>query len=115
MGIQIIFGIILAGGMYFLPESPRYLIKVNKHDEAYASLGFLHGLAVDHPVVTQEFHEILSNLEYEQLQGKASYLGCWKRPFLKRQITGCALQALQQLSGSECQRRLVLVPAHILQ
>jgi hypothetical protein len=101
VGVQIIFGVALAVGMLFLPETPRYLIKVGKTDDALASLGFLHGLPIDHAIVNQEYREILDNLELERAKGSASYLTCWRPPFLKRQITGCLLQALQQLSGSK--------------
>jgi len=99
VGIQIIFGVALALGMVFLPETPRYLIKIGKTDDALASLGFLHGLPIDHAIINQEYREILANLELERAKGGASYLTCWRPPFLKRQITGCVLQALQQLSG----------------
>ena len=86
--------------MFFLPETPRRLVQVGKRAEAKASIGFLHGLNVDHPVVLQELDEIESNVELERAN-QTGYIGCWKPPFLKRQATGCALQALQQLSGSE--------------
>lgn len=101
VGIQIIFGVALALGMVFLPETPRYLIKIGRTDDALASLGFLHGLPIDHAIINQEYREILANLELERAKGGASYLTCWRPPFLKRQITGCVLQALQQLSGSK--------------
>ncbi|KAK5203058.1 Plasma membrane low glucose sensor [Exophiala xenobiotica] len=99
VGVQIIFGVALAVGMLFLPETSRYLIKVGKTGDALASLGFLHRLPIDHAIVNQEYREILDNLELERAKGSASYLTCWRPPFLKRQITGCLLQALQQLSG----------------
>jgi SP family sugar:H+ symporter-like MFS transporter len=100
VSIQLVFGLLLAGGMLFLPDSPRYLVKIGKIEKAKASLSFLHGLPVDHPVVLQELNEIETNLEVEQEHG-AGYLSCWKPPFLKRQLTGCLLQSLQQLSGSK--------------
>ncbi|CAK7235885.1 Plasma membrane low glucose sensor [Sporothrix bragantina] len=98
VAVQIFFGLLLAGGMIFLPETPRYLAQVNKIEEAKASLSFLHGLPVDHSVVQEELREIVTNLEIERAKG-GGYLACWQPPFLKRQATGCALQALQQLSG----------------
>ncbi len=100
VAVQILFGFFLAAGMLLLPETPRYLIKSDQHDKALASLGYLQGLPIDHPYVIDDFNEILSNLEFERSNG-TGYLGCWRQPFLKRQLTGCILQALQQLSGSQ--------------
>ncbi|KAF2494113.1 putative hexose transporter [Lophium mytilinum] len=98
VAIQILFGLILAGGMLFLPETPRYLLQVGKVEEAKASLSFLNSLPVDHPALLQELREIETHVELERAEG-VGYLSCWKSPILKRQLTGCALQALQQLSG----------------
>lgn len=86
--------------MLFLPETPRYLVRAGRIEKARASLGFLHGLPTDHAVVLQELHEIESSLELERAH-QTGYLGCWKPPFLYRQAAGCALQALQQLTGSK--------------
>ena len=85
--------------MLFLPETPRYLAKTGDKAKAIAALSFLHGLPIDHPSVVAEYEEIESNLEFERSQSNGGYIDCWKPPFLKRQFTGCALQALQQLSG----------------
>jgi hypothetical protein len=43
--------------------------------------------------------EVKANHDFESSLGKASYLDCFKPPILKRQFTGMALQALQQLTG----------------
>jgi len=49
--------------------------------------------------VAEEIAEIRANHEYELTLGKASYKDCFRGTVLKRLITGCVLQALQQLSG----------------
>ncbi|OAA57012.1 General substrate transporter [Niveomyces insectorum RCEF 264] len=98
VAVQILFGLLLAGGMLFLPETPRYLVQIGKIDRAKAALGFLHGLPVDHPLLREELREIEDNLAVERAKG-GGYLACWSPPFLKRQLTGCVLQSLQQLSG----------------
>jgi SP family sugar:H+ symporter-like MFS transporter len=98
--MQIVFALILGGGMFFLPESPRHLVRIGQLEKAKASLSFLHGLHADHAVVAQEFDEIEMSLRIEREHG-AGYLDCWKAPYLKRQFAGCALQALQQLTGSK--------------
>lgn len=40
-----------------------------------------------------------ANHLYEMSLGKATYLDCFKGTLGKRLITGCCLQALQQLTG----------------
>jgi len=85
--------------MLLLPETPRYLIRSGKFDKAARSLSQLRRLPVDHEAIRQELDEIQANHEYELSLGKASYLDCFRGKILKRQMTGCLLQGLQQLTG----------------
>jgi MFS transporter, SP family, sugar:H+ symporter len=85
--------------MLILPETPRFLIKRGKHEQAARSLSRLRRLDVNHPALVEELAEIQANHEYEMLIGTASYIGCFQKPIRKRLLTGCALQALQQLTG----------------
>lgn len=87
--------------MLVLPETPPYLTKVGKREQALKSLTFFHGLPIEHPDISARCAEIEANLEFESSFGSGSYLTCWKPPFLKRTLTGCGVQAFQQLSGSE--------------
>jgi MFS transporter, SP family, sugar:H+ symporter len=99
IAVQFAWSIVLVVGMLILPETPRYLIKKNKHDMAAKSLSRLRRLDVDHPALLEELSEIQANHEYEMSLGKANYLECFKPPLLKRLLTGCGLQGLQQLTG----------------
>ena len=99
IGVQFAFSIILVVGMIILPETPRFLIKKGKHEKAAISLSRLRRLDVNHPAVVEELAEVRANHEYEMSIGSASYLECFRPGLLKRLLTGCALQALQQLSG----------------
>lgn len=85
--------------MLILPETPRYLIKKGNNAAAAKSLSRLRRLPIDHPALVEELAEIQANHEYEMSMGTASYLACFKPPIRKRQLTGIALQALQQLTG----------------
>ena len=58
IAVQFAWGIILAGGMLVLPETPRYLIKVGKEAEAAKSLSRLRRLPSDHSSVVEELQEI---------------------------------------------------------
>lgn len=99
IAVQFAWSIILIVGMLILPETPRFLIKTGKHDKAAKALSRLRRLDVDHPALLEELSEIEANHDYEMQIGKAGYLECFKPPLLKRLLTGCGLQALQQLTG----------------
>lgn len=85
--------------MIFLPETPRFLIRSGKMEKASAALSRMRRLDKAHPAVVAELGEIKANLDFESGVSKATYLDCFKPPILKRQFTGMALQALQQLTG----------------
>ncbi|KAK5958514.1 Plasma membrane low glucose sensor [Knufia fluminis] len=99
VAVQFAFSIILVVGMLILPETPRYLIKKGNQQKAAKALSRLRGMPVDHPALVEELAEIQANHEYEMAIGSASYLACFKPPIRKRQLTGIALQGLQQLTG----------------
>lgn len=102
IGIQFAWGAILAGGMMFLPESPRYLIKRGREDKAAQSLARLIGANPADPEVTAELNEIRVNLRAEEELGESSYLDCFRNThnkILLRVMTGIWLQAWQQLTG----------------
>ncbi|KAE9378134.1 putative glucose transporter rco-3 [Stipitochalara longipes BDJ] len=99
IAVQFAWAIILITGMIILPETPRYLIRSGKPEKAAKSLARLRRLPEDHAAIRDELGEIAANHEYELSLGKATYLDCFKGNLLKRQLTGCGLQALQQLTG----------------
>ncbi|EFX03061.1 major facilitator superfamily transporter monosaccharide [Grosmannia clavigera kw1407] len=99
VAVQFAWAIILIGGMLFLPETPRYLIRRDNIDGAARSLSRLRLLPPDHPAITAELAEIQANHKFELELGSASYIDCFRGDMLKRQLTGMGLQALQQLTG----------------
>jgi SP family sugar:H+ symporter-like MFS transporter len=109
IAVQFAWAIILVTGMLILPETPRYLIRSGKFDKAARSLSRLRRLPIDHEAIQLELDEIQANHEYELSLGKASYLDCFRGKILKRQLTGCGLQALQQLTGKSDPRNSLYV------
>ena len=99
IAVQFAWALIMITGMLFLPETPRYYIKMGKNEKACKSLSRLRRLNVDHPALVEEIAEIQANHEYELSLGKASYIDCFRGTLGKRLATGCLLQALQQLTG----------------
>lgn len=99
IAVQFAWSLILVFGMIILPETPRYLIKKGNYEKAAKSLSKIRRLPVDHEAIVDELGEVQANHEYEMSLGKSSYLDCFRGGMLKRQATGCLLQALQQLTG----------------
>lgn len=99
IAVQFAWSLILVIGLLILPETPRYLIKRDKHDAAARALSKLRRIPPDHPQLLEELSEIEANHRYEMSLGKATYMECFKGTVRKRLITGCLLQALQQLTG----------------
>ncbi|KAI8624982.1 high-affinity glucose transporter RGT2 [Xylariaceae sp. FL1651] len=99
IAVQFAWALIMIGGMAFLPETPRYLIKKGENEKAALSLGRLRRLPADHEAIAAELNEIRANHEFELSLGQSSYLDCFRGQMVKRQLTGMGLQALQQLTG----------------
>jgi SP family sugar:H+ symporter-like MFS transporter len=102
IAMQFIWAFVLAVGMLILPESPRWLIKRGREEDAARSLGRLLSLPSNDVVVERELDDIKTNLEQEQALGSSSYLDCFKPSKNKiafRTLTGIFIQAWQQLTG----------------
>lgn len=99
VALQFAWAIILVGGLLLLPETPRFLIMKGRDEKAAIAFSRLRRLEPTHPAIVEELNEVKANHEYEVTLGKASYAQCFKGTVGKRLFTGCALQALQQLSG----------------
>lgn len=99
IGVQFAWSLFLVAGMLVLPETPRFMIKQGNLEGATKALAKIRRLPADDPAVIDELAEVQANHEYELSLGKSTYLDCFKGNLLKRLLTGCALQGLQQLTG----------------
>ncbi|KKA27322.1 hypothetical protein TD95_005002 [Thielaviopsis punctulata] len=100
IAVQFAWSLILFGGMLFLPETPRFLVKQGKDDAAAKALSRLRRLDQDHQEIRDELAEIRANHEYEMsLRSESSTFDALKPPMLRRLLTGVGIQALQQLTG----------------
>ncbi|SPO02224.1 probable RCO3 - probable glucose transporter [Cephalotrichum gorgonifer] len=101
LGLQLVWAVVLSLGLTILPETPRFLVKQGRTEEAGLSLSRLRRLDITHPALLDELQEIVANHEYELSLGPDTYMGLFRgSPHLgRRTFTGCGLQILQQLSG----------------
>ncbi|KAH8790599.1 general substrate transporter [Hyaloscypha finlandica] len=110
IAIQFAWALVLAIGLVFLPESPRYFVKKGRFEEAAKALASVRGQPIDSEYIQDELAEIVANFEYEQsVIPQTSYIGGWTNCFsgslsdgssnLRRSILGIMMQMMQQLTG----------------
>lgn len=66
IGTLFIVPMILAVGLLFVPESPRYLLAKGKEDEARKSLEILRGNSVPPEIIELEWAEMVKGIEEEK-------------------------------------------------
>ncbi|CAN4111204.1 unnamed protein product [Withania somnifera] len=85
-------------GIFFIPESPRWLAKVDLEKELEATLQYLRGKNVD---ISLEAAEIKDNAELlKQLSG-SSYLDMFNRRYAHPLIVGLGVMILLQSGGTD--------------
>jgi hypothetical protein len=99
-GIQFVPCLFLMIGLPFLPESPRWLAKVDRVDEAIQVLARIQAKGnVNDPLVVAEWEEITETLAAERAAPagwrKFVYNGMWKRT-----LAGFTVQMWQQNAGA---------------
>ncbi|KAI0658309.1 general substrate transporter [Cubamyces menziesii] len=101
VGLQMLWGLILLSGIFFLPESPRHLLGTGKEDEARRVVAELNSLPEDDPVVLETIEELEYGIRAENEGGKATWLECFseRNKLWKRTLNGMMLQFIQQLNG----------------
>ena len=109
--MQILGALILGGGLFFLPESPRYFVKKGSLDRAAKALSRLRGVPEGSEYIQQELAEIIANHEYElTVIPQGGYFSSWTNCFsgslvnpssnLRRTILGTSVQMMQQWTGA---------------
>lgn len=104
IAFQLVPLVVLAIGINFFPESPRWLARVGRHQEAIDILSSLRGNGdPDHPDVQKEYHQIVEATQAEAAEGDPTY---WDMLFKydefnipRRVHLSIWLQILQELAG----------------
>jgi sugar porter (SP) family MFS transporter len=105
IGIQFLFALTLATGLFFLPESPRYWVKKNRLDKAAFALARVRGQPVDSAFIEDELAEIVASQVSESQGGEGSWMACFRGGVTKsnsnarKVFIGTMLQAFQQWTG----------------
>ena len=101
LGLSFAWALLMIGAMFFVPESPRYLMEVGKTEEAKRSIATSNKVSIDDPAVTGEAELIAAGIEAERAAGNASWADMFSSngKVLQRLIMCCMLQCLQQLTG----------------
>jgi MFS family permease len=86
-------------GIFFLQESPRWLMEKDRHEEALASLNKLRS-GYDSEIIELEYREIRDVIEADRALGNITWLSIiTKASWRKRLLLGCGVQAFGPLSG----------------
>ncbi|KAF1976654.1 general substrate transporter [Bimuria novae-zelandiae CBS 107.79] len=102
LALQLFPGIMLVLGMFWCPESPRWLARGDNFDAAETILVALRGLPSSHPYIQHEMGEIRVQVE-ERSTNRLSKAAQFKKLFQKgtrnRMGIGLALMFLQSFTG----------------
>jgi sugar porter (SP) family MFS transporter len=110
MALQLLWAVILALGLFWLPESPRYFVMKGELDKATVVLTRLRDQPQGSELVQAELTEIIANHEYEMsVIPQNGYFSSWANCFkgslfdassnLRRTILGTSIQMMQQWTG----------------
>jgi sugar porter (SP) family MFS transporter len=102
IAFQIVFGVIIIVGMWYLPDSPRYLISKGKVHEGEYVLAALSGCEIDSHETQIQKQLVIESIEAAGVADGAGYsdlLTGGKTQHLRRMLIGSSSQIAQQLSG----------------
>ncbi|XP_039162519.1 sugar transporter ERD6-like 10 isoform X3 [Eucalyptus grandis] len=83
--------------LYFIPESPRWLVKVGREQEFEAALQRLRGKSAD---ISQEAADILVYTETFERQSHSRFLDVFQKRYARSLTIGLGLMMLQQFGGA---------------
>ncbi len=105
LAFQLIFPLVVASILPFLPESPRWLLLQDRHEEALEVISRLTGENVDihDPEVTAEYLSIKTTI-YQERKDRVPVMDVLmfrdKTQNFRRLLLSCGTQFMQQFSGA---------------
>jgi MFS family permease len=99
-GLQMIPAICLFFGLFFLPESPRWLARKDRWEDCHNVLTLVHGRGDPNtPFIQIELQEIREMCEFEQNNADITFLELFKPNMIRRTHIGVFTQIWSQLTG----------------
>jgi hypothetical protein len=104
LAFQLVFPLVVGAVLPFLPESPRWLLLQDRHEEALAVIARLAGKNIDihDPEVTAEFLSIKTAI-YQEREDRVPVMDVLtfrdKTQNFRRLLLSCGTQFMQQFSG----------------
>jgi len=99
-GLQMIPAILLFLFMLFLPESPRWLARKDRWEDAKAVLALVHAHGDgESPFVAREMAEIRETVEFERQHADVTYWELFQPNMINRTHIGIFTQIWSQLTG----------------
>jgi len=100
LGIGFLWAIVLAVGILFFPETPRFNFRNGKLDIARKDIAAFHGVGQNHRVVNETMEDCRKKLEEEQVGAEErKWSDVFTGPRMRyRILLGMAIQMFQQLS-----------------
>lgn len=100
LAFQVLPALLLLVGLIFLPESPRWLLEVDRDDEGLKVLRKLHYDGTNDEWVQWEYNEIRATISAEKAITAPGWLIMFKVPqWRKRLFLGTLIQVFTQLTG----------------
>ncbi|WYZ44520.1 hypothetical protein EsH8_VII_000956 [Colletotrichum jinshuiense] len=100
LAFQVVPALIMAGGIWFLQESPRWLMEKERYDEARQVLKKLHGNGENDAFLELEYREIHDTIVADRSLNVIPWKAIFTRPSWRRRLLlGAGIQAFGQLSG----------------
>ncbi|KAJ5294153.1 hypothetical protein N7508_008974 [Penicillium antarcticum] len=100
LAFQVVPALILVIGMFFLPESPRYLIETERYTEARRILHRLHSDGSNDAWIEAEYSGIYTAIEAEKHLLAPGWLAMFTVPqWRTRLLHGVAVQVFTQMTG----------------
>ena len=104
IAFQIIFALVVAIGIIWLPESPRWLLTQERYEEGTAVIAALRGLEIDDKETQLQKQIIMDSIRASGYAGrrgtplKAVFTG-GKTQHFRRMMLGVSSQFMQQVGG----------------
>ncbi|KAL0261616.1 hexose transporter hxt5 [Diplodia seriata] len=100
-GLSALWAILLGSSILLMPESPRWLYRVGRIEEARNIMARLNNCAPDDDLINQDIADIEEKQQAEKAGGDHHWYEVFTGPrMLYRTILGMILQAGQQLTGA---------------